>query len=245
MKQYVSIRHNGSLAQVPTSWLFLGILLPTSALLAIVWLQPWIPVAHLVRDPLVVAREAPKCCSVYYGVVSNLGVILWMVTAAVCLFTAALAFAAGADRSRKVFFLAGGLFTLWLGLDDFFLVHEEVLPYFGIPQLATYSAYAATGIVYLLACWRFILGGSNRLPLFVMAGIGLAGSMGVDALVHSEASVWVFLEDALKFVGIAFWSGFHVAAALAVAEDLVAGRVTTVSVASGGSMIRRLASREA
>jgi hypothetical protein len=238
MKQHVSIRHNGSLAEVATSWLFLGILVPAAALLALVWLQPWVPVAYLVRDPLAVAREAPKCCSVYYGVISNLGVMLWMAAAAICLFTALMAYTARAGSARTGFFLAGGLFTLWLGMDDFFLVHEEVLPQFGIPQIVTYAVYAAIGLVYLIAAWRFIL--TSRVSLFLIAGLALAGSMGLDALVASEAPLWVFLEDALKFVGIAFWAGFHVAAAVAVAEELVTGRITTVQVSA--VPVRRLVS---
>jgi hypothetical protein len=179
----------------------------------------------LVRNPLAVAREAPKCCSVYYGVISNLGVMLWMAAAAICLFTALMAYTARAGSARTGLFVAGGLFTLWLGIDDFFLVHEEVLPQVGIPQIITYAAYAATGLVYLFVAWRFIL--TSRLSLFLVAGFGLAGSMGLDAIVDSEAPFWVFLEDGLKFVGIAFWVGFHVSAAVALAEELATGRVTS------------------
>jgi hypothetical protein len=238
MGRYVSIRHNGSLAQAPTGWLFLGILLAASALLAAVWLQPWVPVAYLVRDPLVVANQAGKCCSFYYGAVSNLGVVLWIAAAAVCLFTALIAHAAQAERSRTLFFLAAGLFTLWLGLDDFFLIHDDVLPHFGVPETVTYAAYAAMAAAYLAASWRLILAG--RPFLFLAAGSALAASMGLDAFVHSEAPLAIMAEDGLKFLGIALWAGFHVTAAATLAEELAAGRVTTVAVSSP-RLIRRLA----
>jgi hypothetical protein len=181
---------------------------------------------------LTVAKEAAECCSAYYGFVSNLGVILWIVTASTCLLVAVLAQVARAEASTTAFFLVGGLFTFWLGLDDLFLVHENVLPTFGVPEKATYAGFAAAGATYLLVCWRGILAG--RTSLFLIAGLCLAASMGLDGLVRDEAPFWIFLEDALKFLGIVFWAGFHVVAAIAVSAELVTGRVVTVALPDGG-----------
>lgn len=208
MGHYVSIRHNGSLAQVPTSWLCLGILVPVSALLA--------------ADRLYI---------------SNLGIALWIATAAVCLFMALIAHAAQAERSRTLFFLAAGLFTLWLGLDDLFHIREDVLPRFGMAKQTAYAAYAATAGAYAAAHWRVIL--ASRPFLLLLAGVAFAASMGFDTLHYSE-SLSIMTEDGLKFLGIAFWAGFHLAAAATTAEALVTGRVTTVAVSSG-RFVRRLA----
>jgi hypothetical protein len=217
------------------------LLLPALAILAAVALQPWAPIVYLVRDPLVVAEEAAQCCSAYYGFVSNLGIILWIAAATACALAALLAQVARAEARTTAFLLAGGLFTFWLGLDDLFLVHENVLPTFGVPEKATFAGIAAAGMTYLLVCWRHILTGPTS--VFVIAGLCLAMSMGLDAFVHDEAPLWIFLEDALKFLGIVFWAGFHIAAAIAVSADLVTGRRVTIALASGG--VTRLTQRAA
>jgi hypothetical protein len=233
MGHYVSIRHNGSLAQAPTGWLFLGILAPSAALLAFAWLQPWVPAASLVRAPLFAAT----CCGVHHGAIANLGIVLWAATAAICLFAAIMAKAARAERSHVAFFIAGGLFTLCLALDDLFLFHKNVLPLLGIPEAAAFAFYAAAALVHLTAPAR---GSSGiRAPLFVAAVAALAASTGIDMLVRSDAAEWVFAEGALKFLGIAFWAGFHIAAAAAAAEAFATGRVTPVRVGSG--VVHRLA----
>jgi hypothetical protein len=217
------------------------LLIPALALLAAVVLQPWVPVAYLLRDPLVVAEEAAECCSASYGFVSNLGIVLWIASGSMCLLMAVQLRLARAEPGAVTFFLAGGLFTLWLGADDFFLVHENVLARFDVPQAMVYAAYAVAGLAYLALARGQIL--SGRVSLFLIGGACLAGSMGLDAMVHSEAELWVFLEDAVKFVGIVFWAGFHVTSALAAAAEIAAGRVTTVAVVSGS--VVRLAERRA
>ena len=214
MGHYVSIRHNGSLAVVPTAWLFLGVLLPSAVLLALIRLQP----------------------TVSFGALTNLGIVLSMATASICLFAAFMAHAARAERWRILSFLAGGLATLWLGLDDFLLVREEVLPSF-VPQRVANAAYATIVAAYLVACWRMILRG--RVALFLVAVLGLAASMGLDGAIHGEAPASIFVVHALKFLGIAFWSAFHVTAAATAAEEFVTGQVTTVAV-SPGMPLRRL-----
>ena len=55
------------IGHVSTLWIGAALLIPTFAILAFIALQPWIPVAYLVRDPLVVAMQAAECCSSYYG----------------------------------------------------------------------------------------------------------------------------------------------------------------------------------
>lgn len=222
-----TIGHELSRAIRSTPWIFAFLLIPTLALLCAVVLQPWVPVAYLLRDPLAVAEEATECCSVFYGLVSNLGVILWIASGTACLFTAIQVCLARQQSNALAFLIAGGLFTLWLGMDDLFLVHEDVLPTFGVSERVTYSVYAAAGIAYLLVAWRRIL--AARLSLFLSAGGCLGASMGIDAVVHDEADMRLILEDGLKFIGIVLWAGFHLASALSVAIRLATGRVVTVA----------------
>ena len=224
---------------VSTPRVIAGLLIPTCALLSAVALQPWVPVADLVRDPLVVAQDATECCSFYFGAISNLGVIAWFVTATACLLLAALLRLAGAEPDPL--FLAGGLLSLWLGLDDLFLVHENLLPAAGFPELVTYAIYASAGLAYLAFAWRRILAG--RPLLFLLAGAALGGSMLLDAIVYRPDAFWTFLEDALKFIGIVLWAGFHVLAALTAAALLVrqthAQAVSPERAASSGAVTAR------
>ena len=43
------------------------------------------PISHFTRDPLRIA-EAP----LYYGIVSNIGILFWCTSAVICLFTSAI-----------------------------------------------------------------------------------------------------------------------------------------------------------
>ena len=127
--------------------LWITALVPPLLLMTVVAMQPWVDAADLLRDPLAVAElKGANCCKVYYGLVSNTGVVLWMACSAVCLFSAAVLAQSRGLAPETIAFTAAGLFTGFLGADDLFLVHENVLPAFGIPQPVTYGVYG------LIAC---------------------------------------------------------------------------------------------
>lgn len=202
-----------SWADGTTVLIWLLALVPATLLIAGAAFQPWIDPADLFRDPLAVAElKGTACCKVYDGAISSLGIIGWMSSAAVCLFVATF-FASLRDRPQGsvLFFLYAGLFTAFLGFDDLFLVHENVLPAFGVPEPVTYGAYAAIGVGYLATSWRLIL--ANRFVLFGGAIALLATSVVIDWFLHSD-NVWrLIMEDGAKFVGISMWLAFHVDAA--------------------------------
>ena len=158
------------------------------------------------------------CCKVYFGAVSNLGVVTWFAGAGVALFTALVLFTQGTQIKAATFFLAAGLFTGFLAFDDLFLVHENVLPAFGVPQKITYMAYALVAFAYFAFAWRQIL--ANRYRLLVLAMALLGTSVGIDWVIHSDASWRILLEDGAKLTGIFAWTMFHVAAAW----EAIAGR---------------------
>ena len=191
--------------------------------------QPWLDPAELLRDPLAVAELNPStCCKVYYGAVSNMGVMIWMGGAAVCLFTAAVVFTKRNLSGTVIFLLAGGLFTGFLAVDDLFLVHENVLPAFGVPQPVTYGAYAALGLVYLLVCGQEIL--RHNVVLLAMAIALLGTSVVVDWFFHSDHPMRIVVEDGAKLGGITAWVGFHVLAAWTIlSKDTRARLQRTVS----------------
>lgn len=195
-----------------------SLLLP-SALIAAVLLQPYADPKLMFLDALAAAEFAPACCRPYFGFVSMLGIMLWVTTAAVCLFSALILLCTGARRGTIQFALFAGLFTGWLALDDAFLLHEVILPEFGVPQNAVLATIALLAAGYALVAWRRVMA-SDPL-LFLAAGAALATSMAVDTIFHSLDAHLVYLEDGAKFIGIFCWTTFHVST---MARILLAGK---------------------
>jgi hypothetical protein len=206
MRQFVSIRRNGSLAEASTGRVFLAILGPALAVLAALRLQPWLSLGET------------------SGILASFETLLWIGAAAICLFTATMAQAARGERARSRFLTVAGLITLWLGLDDAFAFHREVLPSLGLPGPLAGAAYGLIGLLYLAVSWRLIL--ANRPSLLLTAGVLLGASLQAEFFIGTASGA--FAQAALKFLGVAFWAGFHVAAAGRFIEELATGRITTV-----------------
>ena len=202
------------------AWVWFAALVPPVLLMVAIAYQPWIEPGDLLRDPLAVAEMKTECCKVYYGAVSNLGVMTWVGTAVACLFAAAV-LAARTGHTRDVSFLiAAGLFTGFLAMDDLFLVHENVLPAFGVSEPVTYAAYGMLGLAYLALAWRPI--SDSHYILFAVACCLLATSVLVDWQVHSDHRLRIVLEDGAKLAGIFSWAAFHLAAAWGLLTDELA-----------------------
>lgn len=196
-------------------------LLVPAMLLVAVFVQPWIAPADLLRDPIAVAElKNGDCCSFYYGAVSNLGVLIWAVAAAVSLFSGLIvASRSGWKSPSATVLIGGGLLTAVLTVDDLFLIHENALGYFSIPQPLIFGAYGAVGLMYLAAVWRQLL--FLKPLLFVVAVVLLGTSVTIDSLFHSEHALRIVLEDGAKLVGITAWAMFFVTASW---NTLVSGR---------------------
>lgn len=193
-------------------WTYLLTFGPGVLLLAAVALQTRVPIPVLMKDPLAVVPLTKTCCHFYYGLVSNLGVMLWSAGAAICLFACVLLLVLSRRGPDVVFLGAAGVFTGWLGLDDLFMIHEDVLPFFGVPQFVTYAAYAAAVALYFAVFWRQIF--AHRPMLMALALLLLGASVVIDVVWHTDRAARVFIEDGAKFLGILAWNGFHVTAAL-------------------------------
>lgn len=210
-----------------------AVLVPTGVIIA-AWLQPWVPVAELLRDPLAVAQLSERCCRSHFGFISNLGVLVWWASAAVCLF-AALVLVGQVGRLEDCRFMAAaGVLTGFLTIDDLFLLHDHVLPNRGVPEKLTYGTYAAACLGFLARFRRSIL--RQDVVCFVAAGALLAASMLVDLALPLETDWRIIIEDGAKFVGISLWSTFFITAAwrlldarpgIADADAVVPGRRLT------------------
>lgn len=184
---------------------------PATALLFIVAIQPFVPVDELMKDALTVAEFSDDCCHAYYGFVSNLGIVVWIAAAAICLFAGAVLFSDNGLNRPAVFCLSAGLVTGWLAIDDLFLVHEAVLQKLGVPQPVTYGAYAVMVLAYLWFNHREIL--AHRFSVLAVGAFFMGVSVLVDVLIHAEGPVMVMTEDGTKLLGMCGWAVFHAVAA--------------------------------
>ena len=191
----------------PLWWL--ALCLAPAPLIAVALLQPFEDPRYFFFDPLTAAEVSPECCRIYYGAISTLGVMLWTMCAGICLFAAGLLWITALSPSLARFALYAGLLSGWLALDDVFLIHENVLPAFGIPQNAVLAAYALLGLAYTAMVLRARPLGQNL--IYLVAGGFFVVSLGIDVVVHSPATYAIVLEDGAKLFGIWTWTLFHVA----------------------------------
>ncbi|MDO5632990.1 MAG: hypothetical protein Q4G22_14320 [Paracoccus sp. (in: a-proteobacteria)] len=154
-------------------------------------------VAELVRDPATHFN-----LPIYAGAVSIIGVMGWVFAAAVT------GLAAAVRPDLRSTLLPVSLLSLWLAIDDQFLLHEHVLPGLGIPEMAVLAFYA------ILALWvlrRFLPGLLTlRLPTLAIAMLFFAASLVVDEF-QTYSQFGLLLEDFAKLAGIMFWAGFWTA----------------------------------
>jgi hypothetical protein len=162
-----------------------------------------IAIAELVRDPISFT-ELP----LYTGSLSNLGIMIWSGAGAICFFAWGMLRSRSGDRRVPRFLLTSGIFTTILVLDDFFLLHEEVLPDLGIPQNLVLGAYVVFTLAFVYWFREPIL--RTRYLLLVLAGLGFGVSIGVDVLVH-VGLIWplFLLEDGAKLFGIVSWTAYY------------------------------------
>lgn len=162
-----------------------------------------IPASKLVDDPTYIMK-APF----FVGFLSNMGVLLWAATTAILLFSAFLSIRTVHRSESSGFLLCSGLLTGLLTLDDLFLLHEEVFPvYVGIDENVVHAAYLVCISMYLLYFRTMILR-TDYLLLGMALGL-FAVSMIVDFRLF-YLRYRILLEDAAKFIGIAFWLGYFV-----------------------------------
>lgn len=146
--------------------------------------------------------------SIYVGALSNLGVVLWVVTAACCLFAAAILRSSNSSSTDIRFLAATGLVTAIAAVDDLFLLHERVLTQFlGVPDATYVVLWLGIGIAYLV-----VAGGSLRRhasPAMIAAISLFAVSVSID-IFAPFTDQWTFIEDSAKYLGIVLWMLFAV-----------------------------------
>ena len=213
LKSFIQLRK--SLVIVIASHLLTVILLVSIILLS---LHTSIPLEKFTRDPTATMGVNP-----FVGIVSNIGVLLWCVSASICLFTF---FSIIKRRNNQLnedtlFLLFFGLTTSILLLDDLFLIHEFIGPrILNIPEKQIYVFY---GMIVLFGIVRFkkvIL--QNEWVILSLSFSFFALSVAIDifgSLPYIPSST--FVEDSFKLLGIVSWVCYFVLASFKIEKNTV------------------------
>lgn len=197
-------------------WAYAVAVIPAAALYALLYAQPWVPMSSLIRDPAAILNGR-----FYDGFVSNVGVLLWCATAAICVFRGCELWPRPGANEKSLFLLSAGLFTSILLLDDLFMAHEQILPdVFGVPEKAVLATHFTLACAYLFVNLRPIMQADPAILLLALGFFALSNLLDVaipyhfhDTAIGQEVNRGVILEEGFKFVGIAVWTVFHLRAA--------------------------------
>lgn len=147
------------------------------------------PVKTFTRDP-----AATGHLPALTGAVSMLNISLWAVIAALC------AVAAWLVPTVRTAMVSMALLCAVLMADDALMLHEAVMPRFGLPEKLPMVFYGAAAVVFLSRLVRrrdLWAAGAG----FLTGGVLLAVSVGVDQVVGDT----YFLEDGAKLLGACVW----------------------------------------
>ncbi|MBN1192212.1 MAG: hypothetical protein JXA36_00755 [Coriobacteriia bacterium] len=154
----------------------------------------------------------------YTGLLSQAGILLWSAAAAICLLSAFVLRERQSWGTPGRFLLSAGLLTLYLCLDDAFMLHDSVLPGIGLFESFLYVVYLGLILTFLIGFRKHILQTEYLVLAAALVFFGLSivcdvwGIPGVDPFL---------LEDGTKIVGIVMWSSyfFRVAASALSPEN--------------------------
>ncbi|WP_086543190.1 hypothetical protein [Algoriphagus antarcticus] len=147
----------------------------------------------------------------YIGMLSNIGVIFWCFTVAILFFSSKIAKDFGKPKIVYQFFLFTGLLTLLMMIDDLFLLHDVIIPYYlNISEKLFYLFYGSS-VVALLYTFRKVILNTDYI-LFLLAFGLMAGSVITDVLLAFGVNIreTYLIEDGFKFMGIISWFVYFV-----------------------------------
>jgi len=190
--------------------------------IAIVAQQERIDPSFLLRDPLAVARSVVRgetmmqpadCCKAWFGMVSQLGGMIWLGVAAILAFTGILALIRHLPARDAGMLLWASAFTGFLAIDDMLMLHENA-GHLGLNERIVFSGYAMLMVCYFFIWWRNLMAKRAWLILVSLAFFSL--SVVVDIDVFKVVDNHVIFEDGFKFAGITTWAGAQIILCLQV-----------------------------
>ena len=155
-------------------------------------------IVEILRDP---AQQSGA--SSFLGFLSNIGIWLWVSSAAICFFVIVTSDSLFNKNQKELIFLTGVL-SIILAFDDFFLIHDRY-----INQKICYLAYAILACAILIRHFRQIIEIEGF--AFLVAGSFLALSILTDLIqsyIPLQYSYTQVIEEGFKFIGAATWLYF-------------------------------------
>ena len=158
---------------------------------------------------ILVIRDLAQTCDSPLGVglISNLGYLLWIATAAIALFSA-YATPTYSQHKLKDLLLCGGWFSFILCIDDMFLLHDRY-----IGQTFLYVVYAIFAFLIVFKFRDQLL--KNGGEIFILAATLLAFSVLTDKFqldiadtIPIKYETIQLFEEGVKFLGITTWLYF-------------------------------------
>ena len=160
-------------------------------------MQGWkgIPVSDLTRDITSILKVPP-----YIGFFSQIGICIWIATGAICLFTGSII---SSEHIQKSPLFLSGLFTLLLGFDDMFQLHEQTFPYlFGISEIVVFGIYGLLVLLFLVKYHLVLLKTDYVLLALAFFFLGLSVISDIFPIPGLDPSLY---ENAFKMIGIVSW----------------------------------------
>lgn len=179
---------------------FIGISLSILLCLLLYGVVEWlhlnrnIPYGNLTRDPNAI-HESPK----YIGLLSQLGMIFWFSTAGVLLFSYFTINNILQNTIRRNFIGSALFLTLFLGIDDMFMIHDE-LAHRGLREEYFYTIYVIWLLITLIRYNNLI---RQSLYILILLSCFL---FGLSILIDKLITAAYLTEDMLKFAGLINWS---------------------------------------
>lgn len=163
-----------------------------------------IPLSNFTRDTSAIASINPV-----YGVLSNIGILLWCAATSFCAF-AALMIKATKHKTEYYFLISSALLSAYLMLDDLFLIHEKFSVKAGLNEDIVFALLGITVLIYLVYFRKVIL--QTNAIMLLLALFFFSQSLVADFLenwLQMQLGHWKYLiEDGTKWLGIAFWCSY-------------------------------------
>ncbi|GAA4894224.1 hypothetical protein GCM10023311_18630 [Flaviramulus aquimarinus] len=157
-------------------------------------------IIEIIRDPAQLSGA-----SSFIGFLSNIGSWLWIASASICFFSITK-MSSLLEKNQKELLTLTGIFSLFLAVDDFFMLHDRY-----INQNLCYLTYAILAVIILVKHYKLIIKIDGI--AFLAAGSALALSILTDLIqskIPFDYSHSQIIEEGFKFVGIATWLYFNI-----------------------------------
>lgn len=196
-------------------------------LVILVSLSTGIPIGTFTRDPAAIAGKAGLAPSVdfsinpFLGIISSFGILLWCISATICLFTSCLTRPKTAKKkfNGSSFLKFSGLFSLFLLLDDLFLFHEKIAPKLFLSEKIVFVCYLAIVLFGITKFRKVILQTEWMILCFAFCFFGLSIILDIFPVPYIVGGLQFVLEDGFKLLGIASWCSYFVLVSLQFAKN--------------------------